>query len=209
MGYFLPETVPSKSDLTAKNRVWGFFGESDLVSLESRPAARQLHRENYDAPRKSVSGIPFWPSRDPIEEAGGYNLYGFVGNDGVNSWDMLGLIEPPEDPLPLPPDGLEMVPLPRPDLPGFDDIPWKLPTVYECKTKAYGQCDGLGSNCQKGVTSEGVSINGDKGTARLNAMIEAKDALRERCKKLSRDECPCHLESSEIDEPVCKEVTIL
>jgi len=31
-----------------------------------------------------------WPSRDPIEEEGGVNLYGFVGNDGVNSWDYLG-----------------------------------------------------------------------------------------------------------------------
>ncbi len=32
-----------------------------------------------------------WPSRDPIEERGGVNLYGFVGNDGVNRWDNLGL----------------------------------------------------------------------------------------------------------------------
>jgi len=32
-----------------------------------------------------------WPSRDPIEEAGGINLYGFVGNDGVNTADVLGL----------------------------------------------------------------------------------------------------------------------
>jgi integrase/recombinase XerD len=32
-----------------------------------------------------------WPSRDPIEEDGGVNLYGFVGNDGLNKWDILGL----------------------------------------------------------------------------------------------------------------------
>jgi RHS repeat-associated protein len=31
-----------------------------------------------------------WPSRDPIEERGGINLYGFVGNDSVNSIDLLG-----------------------------------------------------------------------------------------------------------------------
>jgi RHS repeat-associated protein len=31
-----------------------------------------------------------WPSRDPIEEDGGMNLYEFVGNDGVTSWDYLG-----------------------------------------------------------------------------------------------------------------------
>jgi hypothetical protein len=32
-----------------------------------------------------------WPSRDPIEEDGGVNLYGFVGNNGVNDLDLLGL----------------------------------------------------------------------------------------------------------------------
>ena len=37
-----------------------------------------------------------WPSRDPIEEFGGLNLYGFVNNDGVNYWDLLGLCEPGE-----------------------------------------------------------------------------------------------------------------
>lgn len=31
-----------------------------------------------------------WPSRDPIEERGGMNLYGFVSNDGVNVYDILG-----------------------------------------------------------------------------------------------------------------------
>ena len=32
-----------------------------------------------------------WPSRDPIEEDGGVNLYGFVGNNGFNYLDILGL----------------------------------------------------------------------------------------------------------------------
>jgi len=31
-----------------------------------------------------------WPSRDPIGERGGVNLYAFVGNNGVNQWDLLG-----------------------------------------------------------------------------------------------------------------------
>ena len=35
-----------------------------------------------------------WPSRDPIEERGGVNLYGFVGNKAVISWDVLGLDGP-------------------------------------------------------------------------------------------------------------------
>jgi RHS repeat-associated protein len=33
-----------------------------------------------------------WPSRDSIGEEGGVNLYAFVGNDAVNKWDVLGLI---------------------------------------------------------------------------------------------------------------------
>jgi RHS repeat-associated protein len=32
-----------------------------------------------------------WPSRDPIEERGGVNLYGFVGNDPIYNLDVLGL----------------------------------------------------------------------------------------------------------------------
>jgi RHS repeat-associated protein len=32
--------------------------------------------------------------RDPIEETGGLNLYGFVGNNGVNRWDYLGMNSP-------------------------------------------------------------------------------------------------------------------
>jgi hypothetical protein len=33
-----------------------------------------------------------WPSRDPIEEEGGINLYGFLGNDSISNLDMLGLL---------------------------------------------------------------------------------------------------------------------
>ncbi len=32
-------------------------------------------------------------NRDPIEEAGGLNLYGFCGNNGVNGFDSLGMID--------------------------------------------------------------------------------------------------------------------
>jgi hypothetical protein len=32
-----------------------------------------------------------WLSRDPINEKGGLNLYGFVGNNPVNTWDYNGM----------------------------------------------------------------------------------------------------------------------
>jgi RHS repeat-associated protein len=38
-----------------------------------------------------------WLSRDPKEEIGGVNLYGFVGNNGINKWDYLGMCDAPDD----------------------------------------------------------------------------------------------------------------
>ncbi|MFC7339306.1 hypothetical protein ACFQY0_19090 [Haloferula chungangensis] len=92
MGYYLSEPAPSKSDPTAKNRVWGFFAESVSESLEARRAVLETHRENYGESRKTASGIPLWLSRDPIGERGDVNLYTFVGNDMINKADYLGLI---------------------------------------------------------------------------------------------------------------------
>jgi RHS repeat-associated protein len=35
-----------------------------------------------------------WPSRDPIQERGGLNLYGFVRNDALGTYDILGYAPP-------------------------------------------------------------------------------------------------------------------
>jgi RHS repeat-associated protein len=51
----------------------------------SRPGVADYLYRYYDP----ITGR--WPSRDPIGEEGGINLYGFVGNDGVNKRDFLGL----------------------------------------------------------------------------------------------------------------------
>jgi len=64
-------------------------------------ATKVLHHRN---PKPKTMGVTHygyryydpltgrWPSRDPIEEEGGINLYGFVGNDGMNYTDYRGLI---------------------------------------------------------------------------------------------------------------------
>jgi RHS repeat-associated protein len=49
------------------------------------PGVAKYYGYRYYAPQTGR-----WINRDPIEERGGINLYGFVGNDGVSQWDYLG-----------------------------------------------------------------------------------------------------------------------
>jgi len=91
MVYPLSERAPSASNLTAKNRVWGFFENSNRTRPANRRKPSELRRKIRLTPTKTASGIPYWPSRDPIEEEGGVNLYGFVGNDPTSNVDLLGL----------------------------------------------------------------------------------------------------------------------
>jgi len=76
----------------SKNRV----GKTAAKSLKPRLVKSAVFT-------KSASGVRYygfryynpnigrWPSRDPIAERGGVNLYGYVGNDPVNGVDALGL----------------------------------------------------------------------------------------------------------------------
>ena len=94
MVYPLSERAPSASNLTAKNRVWGFFENSNRTRPANRRKPSELRRKNRSTPTKTASGIPYWPSRDPIQEQGGINLYGFVGNNAPNQIDILGMLAP-------------------------------------------------------------------------------------------------------------------
>jgi RHS repeat-associated protein len=67
---------------------------NNRVAPTARPSngnRKPLRRLQYYAYRYYDPVTGRWPSRDPIAERGGVNLYGFVGNDGVNRWDVLGL----------------------------------------------------------------------------------------------------------------------
>ena len=91
MAYFSTEPAPERRNVTGKNRVWDFFQLSSKTHPANRRQPAQPRRKILPTATKSASGIPYWPSRDPIEEEGGLNLYAFAGNDGVNFWDYLGL----------------------------------------------------------------------------------------------------------------------
>ena len=103
MGYYVTEPRREKTHPTSENRVWGSRRTSEQCTRRNRPTARQPRREKVSAATTNALGVHYyafrhytpelgrWASRDPIAESGGVNLYGFVGNNGVNAWDYLGL----------------------------------------------------------------------------------------------------------------------
>ncbi len=81
----LPKRPPSPS---------GGIKHSNPLTVSDLPGADQAGRNmrvTYYGYRWYDPVTGRWPSRDPIGENGGVNLYGFVGNNGVNQWDKLGL----------------------------------------------------------------------------------------------------------------------
>jgi RHS repeat-associated protein len=91
-----------------------------------RYSSKYLDRETglyYYGHRYYDPNLGRFLNRDPIGEAGGENLYGFVGNNPANRLDYLGLAEPtvgmPEGSRPSYPTG----PIGRtPDMPGGEDF---------------------------------------------------------------------------------------
>jgi len=85
-----PDYAPSETRADAKNRVGGFFfvvaGSAGKNRLLSRTATKEKTGYVYE----TASGRPVWPSRDPIGERGGLNLYLFSSNNAVNYFDYLG-----------------------------------------------------------------------------------------------------------------------
>jgi len=92
MGFTLTSDFQLQGDHPSENRVWGFRGVSVSGVRKLAPQVVEAHRENRVTPTKTVSGIPYWLSRDPIAENGGINLYGYVYNNPVNYYDPHGLI---------------------------------------------------------------------------------------------------------------------
>ena len=75
-GRTVSSTGTKKDDFVFKFSSYFTDSETDLVYYGYR---------YYDA------DMGRWINRDPIEESGGNNVYGFVGNDGINKVDLLGL----------------------------------------------------------------------------------------------------------------------
>ncbi|QYY36714.1 RHS repeat-associated core domain-containing protein [Ruficoccus sp. ZRK36] len=80
---------------------YGPFGEPLRATGSAADALTYRFSTKYTDPETGLlyygyryysPGMGRWLSRDPIEEEGGMNLYVFVGNNGVNGWDQLGML---------------------------------------------------------------------------------------------------------------------
>ena len=75
-----------------KNALWGKFLEASGRKLSDAPPDRDFTAESDGYGYETAMGRASWPSRDPIGERGGLNLYGMVRNNAMNEWDYLGQI---------------------------------------------------------------------------------------------------------------------
>jgi RHS repeat-associated protein len=73
--------------LTSK---WGALADVNSMQFSSMPL-HALSGLSFYPYRDYSPSLQRWLSRDPISEAGGINLYGFVGNNSINRMDPFGL----------------------------------------------------------------------------------------------------------------------
>ena len=79
-----------KNAADPKNRVGDFFYEDHASVGKNCWASRLNTQEKSCYHYETASGRSNWPNRDPIAERGGLNLYGFIFNQSINHWDLLG-----------------------------------------------------------------------------------------------------------------------
>jgi RHS repeat-associated protein len=92
------EVVKSSDQSSAGSYIYGAFGEAIRTDEGEVTNLFRFSTQYHDI----ESGLAYygyryynpemgrWSSRDPIEEVGGLNLYGFVGNDALSFVDVLG-----------------------------------------------------------------------------------------------------------------------
>jgi RHS repeat-associated protein len=108
MDYFDPIAITNSSGEVQERYSFSAFGLASVLTHAFEPRSSSSYAwnflfhgqfrdvettgwDNYGY-RYYLPWLGRWPSRDPIEEQDGVNLYLFAGNDPINNIDQLGLI---------------------------------------------------------------------------------------------------------------------
>ncbi len=106
MDYFSPAAITDEEGAVTERYAFSAFGLRSILAPNYSPQtlsesafefAFQGQFEDIETGwlnygyRYYIPALGRWPSKDPIEEKGGINLYGALGNDSVNGVDYLGL----------------------------------------------------------------------------------------------------------------------
>ncbi|MCE2961306.1 MAG: RHS repeat-associated core domain-containing protein [Akkermansiaceae bacterium] len=90
----LAGTASGKAALSPEKTASGdFFADPGESTWQTAPQPLQAQWETGPSPTQTASGRQVWLSADPLGEAGGINLYGYVGGNPLNGTDPLGLVD--------------------------------------------------------------------------------------------------------------------
>ena len=87
MSASLAQPIESQSGSLANDNVYRFSSKEDLFKTTSAGGPSDLYYYGY---RFYDAQTGRWLNRDPIEEAGGLNLYRFVGGNPLTKIDSFG-----------------------------------------------------------------------------------------------------------------------
>jgi|GEM_PF-3411769 len=98
-GNRIATTAPTVTNHPQSTNPWGLTALLPLLAtrltrrdrLKPSPTKPPSSPSHHKADLYNDPVVGRWPSRDPIEEEGGLNLYAFLGNNGLSGWDALGL----------------------------------------------------------------------------------------------------------------------
>ncbi|WP_265593491.1 RHS repeat-associated core domain-containing protein [Verrucomicrobium sp. BvORR034] len=98
----ITKVVDKASGSTVAEYSYGPYGEMVGQSGDVNACPFRYQSKYHDAEtglsyfgfRYYSAKLGRWISRDPLGESGGFNLYGYCGNDPVNRWDYLGMAWP-------------------------------------------------------------------------------------------------------------------
>ena len=114
-----------------------------------------------------------WLSRDPIGEEGGVNLYGFVGNNGVTSFDPFGLLDTPSSTITPWELGWEWLTGDNPKHREFkdgDDFAELLRKHEHIRRLIKKAADEAARRCASGCNNKNFQITGEQGNYDLSGV---------------------------------------